>query len=83
MMNKYSGRRRLFILENAYIKEVSSIYFFIFLVLTGFCIFLTIRKKKIFYLAIPFMALFAFLIIQIAMVPAPFFETVKFIFSLR
>ncbi|MHC8523583.1 hypothetical protein ACPJHQ_23595 [Rossellomorea sp. H39__3] len=51
--------------------------------LTGFCTFLTIRKKKIFYLAIPFMALFAFLIIQIAMVPAPFFETVKFIFSLR
>jgi hypothetical protein len=51
--------------------------------LTGFCIFFTIRKKKAFYLAIPFVALFAFLVIQIAMVPAPFFETVKFIFSLR
>ncbi|WP_367036236.1 hypothetical protein [Rossellomorea marisflavi] len=62
---------------------MTSIYFFIFMALTGFCIFLTIRKKKAFYLAVPFVALFAFLIIQIAMVPAPFFETVKFIFSLR
>ncbi len=59
------------------------VYFILFLLITGACIVFAIRKRRAFFLAIPFMSLFIYFIVQIALVPAPFFETVKFIFSLK
>jgi hypothetical protein len=40
-------------------------------------------KKKPILLTTPFALLGIYLIIQVAMVPLPFWDTVKFIFSLR
>ncbi|MCA1065445.1 hypothetical protein QTG56_06695 [Rossellomorea sp. AcN35-11] len=59
------------------------LYFMMFLLITGGCIVLALRKKRAFFLTIPFLSLFIYFIIQIVMVPVPFFETVKFIFSLK
>lgn len=55
----------------------------LFLLITGGCIILALRKKRAFFLTIPFVSLFIYFIVQIAIVPVPFFETVKFIFSLK
>ncbi|MCM3574472.1 MULTISPECIES: hypothetical protein [Mesobacillus] len=52
------------------------------LVITGISLFMGLRKNKLIYLAVPFLSIFLYFLIQIIMVPAPFFETVKFIFSL-
>lgn len=52
------------------------------LVITGVSLFLGLKKNKVIFLAIPFLSIFLYFLIQIIMVPAPFFETVKFIFSL-
>jgi hypothetical protein len=41
------------------------------------------RWKKPMMLTIPFAALFVYTVVQIAMVPLGFFETLRFIFSLR
>ncbi|CAN7171236.1 hypothetical protein [Rossellomorea sp. LjRoot5] len=59
------------------------IYFSLFLLITGGCIILALRKKRAFFLTIPFVSLFIYFIVQIAIVPVPFIETVKFIFSLK
>jgi hypothetical protein len=53
------------------------------LIITGVCLFLALKKKRPFFLAVPFLSIFAYFLIQIILVPAPFMETVKFIFSLR
>jgi hypothetical protein len=53
------------------------------MVITGVCLFLALRKKKPIFLAVPFLSIFAYFLVQIILVPAPFMETVKFIFSLR
>ncbi|MFP7297471.1 hypothetical protein [Neobacillus niacini] len=53
------------------------------LVITGVCLFLALKKKRPFFLAVPILSIFAYLLIQIILVPAPFLETIKFIFSLR
>ncbi|MCA1060911.1 hypothetical protein LCL96_18505 [Rossellomorea aquimaris] len=58
-------------------------YFMFFLFITGGCIILALRKKRAVFLTIPFLSLFLYFIVQIAIVPVPFFETVKFIFSLK
>ncbi|WP_201714448.1 hypothetical protein [Rossellomorea arthrocnemi] len=59
------------------------IYFIAFLLITGGSIILALKKKRAFFLTIPFVSLFIYFIVQIAIVPVPFFETVKFIFSLK
>jgi hypothetical protein len=40
-------------------------------------------RKKPFMLAVPFVAIFGYMVIQIAMVPLGFMETLSFIFGLR
>lgn len=52
------------------------------LVITGISLFMAFRKNKMIFLAVPFLSIFLYFLIQIIMVPAPFFETLKFIFSL-
>jgi hypothetical protein len=42
----------------------------------------TLRFKKPQFLLIPVLSLLVYFIIEIALVPAPFLETLKFIFSL-
>ncbi|WP_264804039.1 hypothetical protein [Cytobacillus sp. NCCP-133] len=53
------------------------------MVITGVCLFLALRKKRPIFLAVPFLSIFAYFLFQIILVPAPFMDTVKFIFSLR
>jgi hypothetical protein len=65
--------------------RVGGIYLIILiglLVITGISLFMGLRKNKVVFLAIPFLSIFLYFLIQIIMVPAPFFETLKFIFSL-
>ncbi len=57
--------------------------FIIILLVTALSIFFTIKKRKPQFLLLPFLALLTVLIVEIALVPAPFFETVKFIFAIR
>lgn len=52
------------------------------LVITGISLYLGLKKKRLVFLAMPFISIFLYFLIQIIMVPAPFFETLKFIFSL-
>ncbi|MGM0875073.1 MAG: hypothetical protein ACQEWV_09755 [Bacillota bacterium] len=54
----------------------------IMLAITGFSLVMSLRKRKPQFLLIPVLSLLLYFIVQIALVPAPFFETVKFIFSL-
>ncbi|WP_396126076.1 hypothetical protein [Cytobacillus firmus] len=53
------------------------------MIITGTCLFLALRKKRPIFLAVPFLSIFAYFLVQIILVPAPFMDTVKFIFSLR
>ncbi|MFC4737699.1 hypothetical protein ACFO4L_13930 [Bacillus daqingensis] len=43
----------------------------------------TIRYKKPLLLTVPFFAIIGFVFVQVAMVPMPFWDTLKFIFSMR
>ncbi|UHA61339.1 hypothetical protein KDJ21_006710 [Metabacillus litoralis] len=52
------------------------------LALTGFSLVLCLRKRKPQFLLIPVLTLLLYFIVQIALVPAPFLDTIKFIFSL-
>ncbi|SDJ23487.1 hypothetical protein [Salimicrobium halophilum] len=54
-----------------------------FVILTVVSVFLGLKKSKPFFLFAPFLALFGFVIVKVAMVPLPFWETVSFIFDLR
>ncbi|QCR30875.1 hypothetical protein C1N55_01125 [Lysinibacillus sp. SGAir0095] len=63
-------------------KEVRAILY-IFLLLTGICLFIALRKKRFAFLAVPLVALVLYILVEIILVPAPFFDTVKFIFSLQ
>lgn len=54
----------------------------IVVLLTAFCLFLALRQKKTIFLAIPFLGIFVYFLVQIILVPAPFLDTIKFIFSL-
>lgn len=56
---------------------------YIFLFITVCSLFFTFRLKKPILLTVPFFSIFIYLIVQIAMVPMGFFETIKFILSLR
>ncbi|MFD1032986.1 hypothetical protein [Metaplanococcus flavidus] len=42
-----------------------------------------LKKKKAIFLLVPFASIFAFMLVKIIMVPLPFSDTVRFIFSLR
>ncbi|PYZ95774.1 hypothetical protein CR205_15395 [Alteribacter lacisalsi] len=55
----------------------------LFFIITAVSIFMMIRKKQGLWLTVPVAAMFAYVVIEIAMVPAPFGETVRFIFSLQ
>lgn len=57
--------------------------FYLFSLIVIVSVFLTVKLKKPGFLAVPLGALFLFVVVQIAMVPLGFFETVRFIFSLR
>ncbi|PMC37408.1 hypothetical protein CJ195_11675 [Bacillus sp. UMB0899] len=52
------------------------------LALTLFSLILCLRVKKPQFLLIPVVTLLIYFVVQIALVPAPFLDTVKFIFSL-
>ena len=52
-------------------------------VIVGASIFLAIKKQKPIFLSVPVLAIVTYAIIEIALVPAPFLDTVKFIFSLQ
>ncbi|WP_147805220.1 hypothetical protein [Alkalicoccus halolimnae] len=43
----------------------------------------TIKYRKPMLLTVPFFAMIGFLFVQVAMVPMPFWDTVRFVFSLR
>ncbi|WP_456277469.1 hypothetical protein [Bacillus sp. AK128] len=57
--------------------------FLLILLITGLSVFFTLKKGKPQLLIVPFLFLFIYFIIEIALVPAPFMETVKFIFAIR
>ncbi|MEK4146162.1 hypothetical protein NST02_03620 [Robertmurraya sp. FSL W8-0741] len=57
--------------------------FYFFIALTAICLIVTLRKKKTIFLVIPFLSIIVYFIIQVALVPLPFIETLKFIFSLN
>lgn len=52
------------------------------LLITAISLYIGFKKNKVIFLAVPFLSIFLYFLIQIIIVPAPFFETVKFIFSL-
>ncbi|MDQ0337977.1 hypothetical protein J2S00_000760 [Caldalkalibacillus uzonensis] len=56
---------------------------YLFLMITATCLFLTFKLKKPLLLTVPFLTIFIYVTVQIAMVPLGFFETLKFIMSLR
>ena len=56
---------------------------YVFLLITLLSVVFAFRLKKPLLLSVPFASIFAYLIVQIAMVPLGFFETLKFIFQLR
>ncbi|MGF2618215.1 hypothetical protein FZC84_17840 [Rossellomorea vietnamensis] len=53
-----------------------------FVLITGVCLVLALKKRKIAFLAIPFLTLFGYGVAQVILVPLPFIDTVRFIFSL-
>ncbi|WP_404330431.1 hypothetical protein [Mesobacillus maritimus] len=56
--------------------------FILLISITGVSLVMALRQKKSYFLAIPFISIFLYFLFEIAMVPEPFFDTVKFIFSL-
>lgn len=61
----------------------SKVIFYIFLILTVICLFIALKKKRFVFLAIPFVAIVLYIVAEIILVPIPFIDTVKFIFSLQ
>ncbi|MRX74382.1 hypothetical protein GJU40_19875 [Bacillus lacus] len=55
---------------------------FCFIIIIGASIVLALRKKRPQFLLIPFASLLLYFTIEIALVPAPFLDTIKFIISL-
>lgn len=54
-----------------------------FSLLTVVSIVMGIKKRKMAFLLVPVGAIFTFIVVKIVMVPLPFTDTVRFIFSLR
>ncbi|MGM8366710.1 hypothetical protein ACLIBG_14740 [Virgibacillus sp. W0181] len=57
--------------------------FYALIALIVISIFLFVKRKKPGYLLLPIAAMGVYVVVQIALVPMGFFETIKFIFSLR
>lgn len=70
---------------SVYIEEEEAIFLIIliFLLIVATSIYLTIKKQKAIFLSLPVFVIVSFVFVKIALVPAPFFETVWFIFSLQ
>ncbi|WP_198507868.1 hypothetical protein [Bacillus sp. FJAT-45037] len=56
---------------------------YVFLAITVLSIIFAFKMKKPLMLSVPFAAILVYFVIQIAMVPLGFFDTVRFIFELR
>jgi hypothetical protein len=56
---------------------------YLFILITVFSLFFTFKLKKPLLLTVPVVSIFIYLIVQIALVPMGFIETLQFIFSLR
>ncbi|MDT8860422.1 hypothetical protein N0O92_09260 [Alkalihalobacillus sp. MEB130] len=56
---------------------------YVFLLILLLSIIFTFRLKKPLLLSIPFVSIFLYMMVQIAMVPLGFFETIRFIMGLR
>ncbi|QGG48661.1 hypothetical protein [Heliorestis convoluta] len=56
---------------------------YVILLVTIASIFLAVYRKQPLFLGLPFAAIFVHMMVQIAMVPMGFFETLQFIMSLR
>ncbi len=54
-----------------------------FWIVVALSIFATVKYRKPQLLTVPLFAMAIFMVIQIAMVPMPFWDTVRFVFSLR
>ncbi|RNF40399.1 hypothetical protein EEX84_02950 [Planococcus salinus] len=52
-------------------------------IVTVISVIMGVKKKKAVFLLVPFVSIFAFMLVKIIMVPLPFTDTVRFIFSLR
>lgn len=57
--------------------------FWLLILITCFSLVMALRRNKTYFLFVPFLSIFVYFLVEILMVPAPFFDTVKFIFSLR
>ncbi|WP_066174974.1 hypothetical protein [Bacillus marinisedimentorum] len=55
----------------------------VMIVLSIASFFFAVRKQRPQLLLVPLAALVLYVTVEVAMVPAPFFDTVKFIFNLR
>jgi hypothetical protein len=70
--------------DNAFTgKEAKMFILLLILAIAGCSIFFTIKKRKPQFLLLPFLFLFIYFVVEIALVPAPFLDTVKFIFAIR
>ncbi|WP_096436787.1 hypothetical protein [Alteribacter populi] len=58
-----------------------TILIFLFIIVAS--VILTIKKQRPIFLSLPVFAIIGYVTLEIALVPAPFFETVRFIFSLQ
>jgi hypothetical protein len=56
--------------------------FFGLLFISVFCLFFALKKKRPFFLVIPFLSILVYFVVQIILVPMPLIDTIKFIFSL-
>lgn len=52
------------------------------LFISVFCLFFALKKKRPFFLVIPFLSILVYFVVQIILVPMPLIDTIKFIFSL-
>ncbi|MGI8316700.1 hypothetical protein [Halobacillus mangrovi] len=52
-------------------------------IVTIFSVVFAIKKKRPIFFALPVAAILGIVVVKIAMVPMPFWETVQFIFDLR
>ncbi|WP_028783649.1 hypothetical protein [Thalassobacillus devorans] len=59
------------------------IWVLIFAVITVVSVVIALNKKKPFFLIVPFLSVFIFMLVKIIMIPVPFWETIRFIFNLR
>ncbi|MFC4321937.1 hypothetical protein [Litchfieldia salsa] len=57
--------------------------FIIILLVAGVSLFAAFKKKRPILLAVPFLSIFLYFVVEVIMFPAPILDTIKFIFNLR